>query len=876
MEASTGPPRLPSPSPSINVEKLKQNLLQNGVDPTPKIVHTLRKKHLQKFNRRLAKKAAKEPEPLTETQTQALAEESYFHAVKSEYKSFNKEVNAKNDVKMVGRPWERIEKLKLQELSSESKVYSGDKLNSEHLWELSDIIESERDKFSWLLDYGVEIKQGWFDNESDNWDYTRRRRGEAETIRFVIDRLSGTELGVKDYKFSKLMKHSGLQFTEEQMLRLVEGLGEKGQWRHALSVVHWVFNSKEHRRCKSRFVYTKLLAVLGKARRPREALQVFNLMRGDAHIYPDMAAYHSVAVTLGQAGLLKELINIIDCMKQKPEKIKYMRKKNWDPVLQPDLVVYNAVLNACVPSRQWRGVSWAFEQLRKNGLKPNGPSYGLAMEVMLQSGKFDLVHEFFGKMKRSGEALKALSYKVLVKAFWEEGRVNEAIQAVREMEQRGVVGSASVYYELACCLCYHGMWKEAFLEIEKLKMLRHTRPLVVTFTGMILSSMDGGHIDGCICIFEHSKKHSEPDIGIINAMLKVYGKNDMFYKAKELFEWAKTEDPGPQLYQGNFSSSRSPDAYTYTSMLEASACSLQWEYFEYVYKEMALSGYQLDQSRHAYLLVEASKAGKVHLLEHAFDAILEIGQIPHASFFFEILCQATCQYDFERAVALIKSMVHAPFRVSEQQWIDLFNNNGERISHSRLRGLFDVLCSQALGSDSTIVNLCSALESLCGSYTSTVLSIGEPVKFATDACAMTADKDRTLYTCNAPANTDEFDLQYVQADEGDCNDEAYVHSSGAREKGVNRELVSDMSHLSQRGNERAGTSTISELSDEELTFDDQFDYLDDIDQLGLGISDDEDDNSCETKVPSAQEILETWEDIRKKDATFFSFQLGQM
>lgn len=59
---------------------------------------------------------------------------------------------------------------------------------------------------------------------------------------------------MKDYKFSKLMKHSGLQFTEEQMLRLVEGLGEKGQWRHALSVVHWVFNSKEHRRCKSRYI----------------------------------------------------------------------------------------------------------------------------------------------------------------------------------------------------------------------------------------------------------------------------------------------------------------------------------------------------------------------------------------------------------------------------------------------------------------------------------------------------------------------------------------------------------------------------------------------------------------------------------------------
>lgn len=36
---------------------------------------------------------------------------------------------------------------------------------------------------------------------------------------------------------------------------------------------------------------------------------------------------------------------------------------------------------------------------------------GACLKVMLQSGKYDLVHEFFEKMKRSGVALKALTYK---------------------------------------------------------------------------------------------------------------------------------------------------------------------------------------------------------------------------------------------------------------------------------------------------------------------------------------------------------------------------------------------------------------------------------------------------------------------------------
>lgn len=118
------------------------------------------------------------------------------------------------------------------------------------------------------------------------------------------------------------------------------------------------------------------MAILGKARRPQEALHIFNLMlvmscsfvtlyfqilldslyifcwinsynhfiQGDFHIYPDAAAYHSITVTLGQTGLLKELLKIIESMRQRPFRSnKNMFPKNWDPVVEPDVIVYNAV-----------------------------------------------------------------------------------------------------------------------------------------------------------------------------------------------------------------------------------------------------------------------------------------------------------------------------------------------------------------------------------------------------------------------------------------------------------------------------------------------------------------------------------------------------
>lgn len=57
---------------------------------------------------------------------------------------------------------------------------------------------------------------------------------------------------MKDWKFSRMMKMSGLPFTEGQLLRIVELLGFKHCWKQALSVVQWVYNYKDHRKFQSR------------------------------------------------------------------------------------------------------------------------------------------------------------------------------------------------------------------------------------------------------------------------------------------------------------------------------------------------------------------------------------------------------------------------------------------------------------------------------------------------------------------------------------------------------------------------------------------------------------------------------------------------
>lgn len=179
---------------------------------------------------------------------------------------------------MVGRPWESLESVEVAKLSAE---YGGEKLKREELLELGRMFESrKRDELRWALDDDVEVKEEWLDGEKTRWDPSKRRRSEVEVIRFLVDRfvlqnfllvfemirflvdriffffffrLCGTKLGRRDWKLRRIMKQSGLEFTEGQVLRIVEGLGAKGCWKQALSVVEWLYDdNKETRQHKSR------------------------------------------------------------------------------------------------------------------------------------------------------------------------------------------------------------------------------------------------------------------------------------------------------------------------------------------------------------------------------------------------------------------------------------------------------------------------------------------------------------------------------------------------------------------------------------------------------------------------------------------------
>ncbi|KAM1561535.1 hypothetical protein ACFX1Z_004649 [Malus domestica] len=346
------------------------------------------------------------------------------------------------------------------------------------------VTKSGRDFPNRFNDNSLEVERAAFqsfDEFGDIMDKPRVSQMEIEQrIQKLAKWLNGADIDMPEWMFSKMMRSAQIRFTDHSILRVIQLLGKLGNWRRVLLVIEWLQMHECFKSHKLRYIYTTALDVLGKARRPVEELNIFHAMLEQMSSYPDLVAYHSIAVTLGQAGHKRALFDVIDTMRSPPKK-KF--KTGADPRLEPDLVVFHAVLNACVQRKQWEGAFWVLQQLKQQGLQPAATTYGLVMELMLACGKYNLVHKFFKKVQKISIP-NALTYR---------GKIDEAVSVVHNMERRGIVGYAALYYDFARCLCSAGRCQEALMQIEKICKVAN-KPLVVSYTGLIQPCLEAGSL----------------------------------------------------------------------------------------------------------------------------------------------------------------------------------------------------------------------------------------------------------------------------------------------------------------------------------------------------------------------------------------------
>ncbi|CAI9755216.1 unnamed protein product [Fraxinus pennsylvanica] len=525
------------------------------------------------------------------------------------------------------------------------------------------------------------------ENEHNVIDMPRISRVDMEERLQKLARcLNAADINMPEWKFTKMMRSAQIRFSDHSIMRIIQILGKLGNWKRVLQVIEWIQSRERFKSHKIRFIYTAALDALGKARRPVEALNLFRQMLEHMASYPDIVAYHCIAVTLGQAGHMKELFDVVDIMRSPPKKkFKTMILEKWDPRLEPDVIIYNAVLNACVRRKKWEGAFWVLQELKHQGQQPLSTTYGLVMELMFACGKYNLVHDFFKKVQKSCIP-NALTYKVVVNTLWKEGKADEAIMAVEDMERRGIVGTAGLYYDLARCLCSAGRCQEALKQIDKICKVA-SKPLVVTYTGLIQACLDSGDIQNGVYVFNYMQKFCSPNLITCNIMLKAFLDLGMFEEAKLLF--LKLLENGNSVYQkSDYKDRILPDIYSFNTMLDACAAEKKWDDVEFVYTQMLQYGHHFNAKRHLRIILDARSAGKKKLLETTWKHLVEAERIPPPTLITEVFCSRLEEGDCNAALSSFLSSPWIGVHVfSKKSWTKILTENGHRFQKDTLVAL---------------------------------------------------------------------------------------------------------------------------------------------------------------------------------------------
>lgn len=238
-----------------------------------------------------------------------------------------------------------------------------------------------------------------------------------------------------------------------------------------------------------------------------------------------------------------------------------------------------------------------------------------------------------------------------------------------------------------------------------------------------------------------------------------------------------------------------------------------------------------------------------HLLEHAFDTILEAGEMPPPLFFSERLFLAVVQHDYDKVTAIINAMIHTSFRVSEQQWTEVLAAYSDRITTASLNQLLEAICSHDLTREATIYNLYRTLQSMNG---------GGGVCSAIDLIT-TVPGNEVVGTSNISNPPESFQ---VKGSSGSTRVSSYSEEEGSDlENGdespnqcsaVEHHRYQDFASTASRNNR---SSVFVEEEEEEEYMDSD---ADDVVELEISAIGNGDFDEPTTNVPSAQEILKIW------------------
>ncbi|KAJ3013714.1 hypothetical protein HKX48_005605 [Thoreauomyces humboldtii] len=338
------------------------------------------------------------------------------------------------------------------------------------------------------------------------------------------------------------------------------------------------------------------------------------------------------------------------------EKLEYMdeqtKSAGW-----PSLELY--IRNAHIPRSRGTMTKDAairfLDDMRANGLDPNGDTFSLLMDALGSRGDGDAAGHIMQLAHHAGMPITGDMFQHILLGFARGGRPDDALQWFREMERHGAEATARHYSTVMSA--FAKAWRrDDLLLIYKEMTERGVRPTIVTFNIMLGLHCSLGDMDAATSVFALIDQEGlEPQVDTYNTLITALVRLKRQEDAVAAFE--KMQESGIQ-----------PSKHTYAIMIHSCGQAGMMINAMRYYRALLASGLKINHYHYTVLMAAFAAAKDMETSVAVFKDMMEARYAPTARNFNVLISGWMRQGDVKKAEAVLDKMKVAGVEPTRTTW----------------------------------------------------------------------------------------------------------------------------------------------------------------------------------------------------------------
>ena len=394
----------------------------------------------------------------------------------------------------------------------------------------------------------------------------------------------------------------------------------------------------------------------------------------------------------------------------------------FDKMEERDVVTWNVMIGGLAEHGCGHEAYDLFLQMKREGFKPNAITYVSILNACASAGALEWVKEVHTHAREAGFESNVRVGSALVHMYAKCGSIDDARLAFDKMEERDVVTWNVMIGGLAEHGCGHEAY-ELFLQMKR----EGFKPNAITYISILNACASAGALEWVKDVHRHARAAGfESDVRVGSALVHMYAKCGSIDDARLAFDKMEERNVvtwnvmigglaehgcGHEAYELFLQMKREglkPDAFTYSSILNACASAGALEWVKEVHTHAREAGFESDVRVGNALVHMYAKCGSIDDARLAFDK-MEERDVVTWNVLIGGLAQHGCGHE---ALEVFRSMIADGVKPNEISFVAVLS----ACSHSGLvdegRRLF-LAMTQDYGIEPTVV-LCNCMVDVVG------------------------------------------------------------------------------------------------------------------------------------------------------------------